>query len=56
MSNAIVAKRYAVALFQIAKEKNRIRQCLKKNFALCTKVFSKNGELHSFLTQSEHYQ
>lgn len=50
MSNEIVAKRYAVALFQIAKEKH-VLEMFEEELRLVQNVFVKNGELHSFLTQ-----
>jgi len=50
MSNGIVAKRYAVALFQIAKEKH-VLEMFEEELRLVQNVFVKNGELHSFLTQ-----
>lgn len=50
MSNGIVAKRYAVALFKIAKEKH-VLEMFEEELRLVQNVFTKNGELHSFLTQ-----
>lgn len=50
MSNGIVAKRYAVALFKIAKEKH-VLEMFEEELRLVQNVYEKNGELHSFLTQ-----
>lgn len=44
MSNGIVAKRYAVALFQLAKEQNTIDQ-FEKELNIVKEVFTTNGEL-----------
>ena len=48
MSNSIVAKRYAVALFEICKEKN-ILDAVLEDARTVTEVFSTNTELLSFL-------
>lgn len=50
MSNAIVAKRYAVALFKIAKEKH-VLELFEEELRLVKNVFETNAELHSFLSQ-----
>lgn len=47
MSNGIVAKRYAVALFKIAKEKH-VLEMFEEELRLVQNVYIKNGELHSF--------
>ncbi|QGQ48335.1 F0F1 ATP synthase subunit delta [Metabacillus sediminilitoris] len=44
MSNGIVAKRYAVALFQLAKEQNTIAQ-FEKELNIVKEVFTTNKEL-----------
>lgn len=48
MSNSIVAKRYAVALFEICKEKNNLDTVVEEARTV-TEVFSTNTELLSFL-------
>lgn len=48
MSNSIVAKRYAVALFEICKEKNTLDTVVEEARTV-TEVFSTNTELLSFL-------
>ncbi|PAL13628.1 F0F1 ATP synthase subunit delta [Peribacillus simplex] len=48
MSDITVAKRYAVALFQIAKEQNLINQ-LEEELRIVNEVFTKDNELLSFL-------
>ena len=50
MSNSIVAKRYAVALFEIAKEKNSLEAMVEEIRAV-KEVFSNNQELYAFLKQ-----
>lgn len=48
MSNTIVAKRYAVALFEIAKEKNTLDSMIEEARSV-KEVFSSNVELLTFL-------
>lgn len=48
MSDITVAKRYAVALFQIAKEQNLINQ-LEEELRIVNEVFTNDNELLSFL-------
>ncbi|MBD3109482.1 F0F1 ATP synthase subunit delta [Bacillus sp. AGMB 02131] len=50
MSNSIVAKRYAVALFEIAKEKN-VLDAMAEEIRVVKEVFSSNEELNAFLKQ-----
>ena len=50
MSNSIVAKRYAVALFEIAKEKNAL-DTMTEEIRAVKEVFSTNQELYAFLKQ-----
>ncbi|PEA54478.1 F0F1 ATP synthase subunit delta [Bacillus pseudomycoides] len=50
MSNEIVAKRYAVALFQIAKEKH-VLEMFEEELRLVQSVFVSSKELHTFLGQ-----
>ena len=50
MSNSIVAKRYAVALFEIAKEKNNL-DAMAEEIRVVKEVFSSNEELNAFLKQ-----
>lgn len=49
MSNGIVAKRYAVALFQLAKEQNRIDQ-VENELLVVKEVFTTNKELIDVLS------
>ncbi|WP_026696000.1 F0F1 ATP synthase subunit delta [Peribacillus kribbensis] len=49
MSNPTVANRYAVALFQIAKEKNLLAQ-FEEELRTVKAVFSQNHELTGFLS------
>jgi F-type H+-transporting ATPase subunit delta len=44
MSNEIVAKRYAVALFQLAKEKNSIEQ-IENDLSVIKEIFTSNKDL-----------
>lgn len=55
MSNGIVAKRYAVALFKIAKEKH-VLEMFEEELRLVQNVYVKNGELHSFFNATEHFK
>lgn len=48
MSNSIVAKRYAVALFELCKEKN-ILDSVVEDARVVKEIFSSNEELLSFL-------
>lgn len=48
MSNTIVAKRYAVALFEIAKEKNILDTMIEEARSI-KEAFSSNSELLTFL-------
>lgn len=48
MSNTIVAKRYAVALFEIAKEKNTLDQMVEE-VGTVHDVFSSNEDIYTFL-------
>ncbi len=48
MSDITVAGRYAVALFQIAKEQNLINQ-LEEELRIVNEVFTNDNELLSFL-------
>ena len=48
MSEAIVAKRYADALFQLGKEKNTLEQ-LVTEFQVVLEVFESNEQLDTFL-------
>ncbi|MGG2063416.1 MULTISPECIES: F0F1 ATP synthase subunit delta [unclassified Bacillus (in: firmicutes)] len=50
MSNEIVAKRYAVALFQIAKDKH-VLEMFEEELRLVQSVFVSSNELHTFLGQ-----
>ena len=50
MSNSIVAQRYAVALFEIAKEKN-VLDAMAEEIRVVKEVFSSNEELNAFLKQ-----
>lgn len=47
MSNGIVAKRYAVALLKLQKEKH-VLEMFEEELRLVQNVYVKNGELHSF--------
>lgn len=49
MSEVVVAKRYAEALFQIGKEKGTLEQ-LQEEFLTVREVFETNKELQYFLT------
>jgi F-type H+-transporting ATPase subunit delta len=49
MSNGIVAKRYAVALFQLAKEQQTLDQ-IEAELRVVKQVFSGNEELQAVLT------
>jgi F-type H+-transporting ATPase subunit delta len=49
MSDTSVAKRYAVALFQIAQEQNLLDQ-IEEEIRVIKEVFSNNQELLTFLT------
>ncbi|PLT31700.1 F0F1 ATP synthase subunit delta [Peribacillus deserti] len=49
MSNTTVAQRYAVALFQIAKEQNLLVQ-FEEELRTVRTVFSQNSELQGFLS------
>lgn len=48
MSEAIAARRYAEALFQLANEKDMIDQLLEE-LSVVREVFSKHEQLHTFL-------
>ncbi|MFD1735202.1 F0F1 ATP synthase subunit delta [Bacillus salitolerans] len=48
MSNGTVAKRYAIALFQVAKEQNLLEKVEQELLAIKT-VFAENKELNSVL-------
>lgn len=48
MSEVVVAKRYADALFQLGLEKNTLEQ-LVKEFRVVQEVFNQNEQLHTFL-------
>src|SRR5690625_1853971 len=48
MSEAIVAKRYAEALFQIGEEKSTLDELLEQ-FTVVSDVFSENKGVYSFL-------
>jgi len=48
MSDLVVAKRYAVALFQLAKEKNLLDQ-MEEELRVVREVVSENAELNSIL-------
>lgn len=50
MSNSIVAQRYAVALFEIAKEKN-VLDTMAEEIRVVKEVFSSDEELNAFLKQ-----
>ena len=47
MSNSIVAQRYAVALFEIAKEKN-VLDTMAEEIRVVKEVFSSDEELNAF--------
>lgn len=49
MSNTIVAKRYATALFELAKEKNLLESMVEEARSV-KEVFSSNKELITFLS------
>lgn|SRR5690606_24825334 len=48
MSEAVVAKRYADALFQLASEKSNLNDLLEE-LRVVKQVFGENKELHAFL-------
>ena len=55
MSDLAVAKRYAVALFQIAKEQNLLDQ-IEEELRTVKEVFTNDNELIKFLRASKSYK